>query len=116
MSQADPDCTSSNKTVSGNSCGIHIHAGTSCYEDALGHYFGTQDDPWGAIDYVANSDGTANGVVSVEFGYEASDIDGKAFVIHEYDGSRMTCNLLGGVSNQITYWDSVVVTTVLPDK
>jgi len=101
LTSADPDCTEA--SAAGNSCGIHIHAGDSCFTNDLagGHYWTGGDDPWGSIVYVANSDGTASGMTSVEYGYGYADTMGKTFVIHEQDGSRMTCDVLGGISNRL---------------
>ena len=46
----DPLC-SSGAGGAGNSCGIHIHAGRTCVDNALGHYYtrAVTTDPWTSI-------------------------------------------------------------------
>ena len=89
----DPAC-SSGAGGAANSCGIHIHAGTSCAEDALGHYYSTASDPWSAVAYTADEADQAQGTFSVETGLAASEIDGHTFIIHAFDGSRIACAVM----------------------
>lgn len=47
-----------------NGCGVHVHAGKSCDEDALvqGHYYDDSDgreDPWADMRYNSDNDGTS---------------------------------------------------------
>merc|ERR1712137_888376 len=60
-----------------NSCGIHIHTGTTCTDNAFGHYFtGTVTaDPWTVIAYTSLPDGTTSGTAEVTTGALASDIE-----------------------------------------
>merc|ERR1719409_256700 len=83
----DPACDSGAGTA-GNSCGIHIHAGSTCDANAGGHYFtGTvTSDPWTSISYTASCSGEASGVVTVTTGGTGADIEGLAVVVHGYDG------------------------------
>merc|ERR1712018_136335 len=50
---ADPACTFQGSAP--NSCGVHVHSGTSCEiaADVGGHYYDEdgRDDPWGPISY-----------------------------------------------------------------
>ena len=94
----DPAC-SSGAGGAANSCGIHIHAGTSCAEDALGHYYSTASDPWSAVAYTADEADQAQGTFSVETGLAASEIDGHTFIIHAFDGSRIACAVMTAGSN-----------------
>lgn len=59
-----------------NSCGIHIHQGTSCKTDAGGHYYNkemyTNSDPWTTVVYQANGK-RALGKVDVRFGFSYAD-------------------------------------------
>merc|ERR1719203_337211 len=54
--RVDPRC----KTGAGerkNSCGIHIHEGTSCADDALDHLWNEttfRKDPWSAVGYTSH--------------------------------------------------------------
>ena len=89
----DPAC-SSGAGGAANSCGIHIHAGTSCAEDALGHYYSTASDPWSAVAYTADEADQAQGTFSVETGLAASEIEGHTFIIHAFDGSRIACAVM----------------------
>ena len=67
----------------------------TCDADAGGHYYtGTvTSDPWTSISYTSVS-GTTAGVVSVTTGGTGADIEGRAMVIHGYDGGRIACALL----------------------
>jgi Cu/Zn superoxide dismutase len=74
-----------------NSCGIHIHSGTSCDTQAQqdGHYYNPAiaDDPWKSIVYTTGTNTTGE----VEYGYTAAETFGKVFIVHDYDGKRVTC-------------------------
>jgi hypothetical protein len=82
-------------STSANSCGIHIHAGKTCATHNLigGHYWDSDalnSDPWS--DVVIDG---ADGSVSVDFGYTEDESKYRAFVIHDHNGDRATCNTLG---------------------
>ena len=95
FSGVDPACSSGPNTgVNANSCGIHIHVGTSCGEDAGGHYYNTAADPWGAGYYTTESDGTAEVAFALMPGTSSADITGKAVIVHDYNGGRIGCALL----------------------
>lgn len=115
----DPACSAYNSGPrgAGNVCGIHIHEGRSCSEDALGHLFNVAQDPW-----VAGSNGTINGTIVWESGvyyhqnYDgmntsvgsaevwtnltASEILGRAVIVHDSTppGRRIACALLTDVN------------------
>merc|ERR1711972_832222 len=90
----DPLCENGAGTE-GNSCGIHIHAGTTCAGNALGHYYtgAVTSDPWTSVAYTSMGSTTA-GVVHVTTGGIGSDVQGRAMIIHAFDGSRIACALL----------------------
>ena len=52
LSGVDPLCAEG-AGPKANSCGVHIHAGSTCDADALGHYFtgAVTADPWKTITY-----------------------------------------------------------------
>jgi hypothetical protein len=96
-----------------NSCGIHIHKGTSCTSDALGHLYnpvgGLETDPWGVGHYtsvpplgpvyrdppMAKLEYTAKSWFTVPHtGLSAADIMGKTVIIHGKDGGRIACGIL----------------------
>jgi len=84
------DCTA------GNGCGVHVHAGTSCEskETQMGHYYSGDVDPWAIIGYDSTSaDGFTTYFDCVSTG--ETEYDGKAFIVHASDGSRVACGLLG---------------------
>ena len=77
----------------GNSCGVHIHSGMTCTDDAGGHWYDDEtitEDPWASITNFVGS-GTTN---SVDTGLAASDLVGRALIIHDYSGGRIACALL----------------------
>ena len=55
----DPKC-SGGAGPEKNSCGIHIHAGKSCIENAEGHYFtgAVTSDPWKTVAYTSTGSTT----------------------------------------------------------
>merc|ERR1719230_1057989 len=50
-------------------------------------------DPWTSVAYTS-ADGTLTTTLSVDTGGAASDVLGRAFVVHGYDGGRIACALL----------------------
>jgi hypothetical protein len=86
-----------------NSCGIHIHAGTSCATTAEpgGHYYDSATvavDPWKTVTYSGGMSGggsNSTGLTStVEYGYNATSTYGHVFVVHNRAGDRVTCAVI----------------------
>jgi Cu/Zn superoxide dismutase len=79
-----------------NGCGVHIHSGTSCFNSTTqgGHYFESPvtDDPWMEERY--SSDETGFALFSSVAVIGTSNLEGRAFVVHAEDGSRVGCGLL----------------------
>jgi len=103
---ADPACADGRDPSTGNSCGIHIHAGTTCADDALGHYYTgvVTADPWVTVAYTSDAEGVAIGSLTVNTGGSSLEVEGRAMIIHAYDGSRIACALLGtGVSSPVAH-------------
>jgi hypothetical protein len=80
-----------------NACGAHIHAGYSCNSTAaqMGHLYDnvtTPVDPWAVERYETDSNGVAryNGVVD----QGTSNVQGRAFVVHNETGGRIACGIL----------------------
>mmetsp|Transcript_22865 Transcript_22865/g.45740 ORF Transcript_22865/g.45740 Transcript_22865/m.45740 type:complete len:153 (+) Transcript_22865:98-556(+) len=85
----------------GPGCGVHIHTGTTCSDADLvgGHYWapaGTED-PWmnDVTYYDSNSSGNAIGQFSIENGYLMEGNVGHAVVVHDSEGVRVGCGILG---------------------
>lgn len=77
-----------------NSCGVHIHKGTSCLEDAGPHYFATPQDPWKTITY-KTKDGKSTGKdVEVLTELTNADVVGHTFLVHDFEGARIACGIL----------------------
>ena len=105
LTGVDPEC-SSGAGDAANSCGVHIHSGTTCTDNAGGHYYtgAITDDPWTSIAYTSSlttfetrTYAVAFGTISVDTGGAAIDIAGRAFIVHAHDGSRIGCAILGAV-------------------
>jgi len=92
----DPACAKGANASFPNSCGVHVHAGTSCSEDALGHYYDTSmmDDPWAQISYMYDDSGYAIGSFAFDAGLKFEEQLGHAFIVHSYDGSRIACAII----------------------
>ena len=110
LSGVDPECALGPGTAA-NSCGMHLHTGSTCDADAGGHYFtGTVTaDPWTTISYTPTVTGTvtATGVVTVTTGGTGEDMMGRAVVVHGYDGGRIACALLADYRVRSVPWDPV---------
>ena len=100
LSGIDPACSSGHHGPASNSCGMHIHAAKTCAADAGGHFFlSVTSDPWASISYRADvHDGSTgpvtSGVRTVNTGALASDLEGRAMIVHDHAGGRIGCALL----------------------
>ena len=76
---------------------MHIHAGSTCTGDALGHFYtgAVTSDPWTSISYTSSAGGEASDTFVVNTGASSSELVGKAFIVHGFDGGRIGCALLG---------------------
>jgi hypothetical protein len=87
------DCTAP------NGCGVHIHSGGSCFNVTTqgGHYYDNETltmDPWAYVYYnLTDSDGHAHFAKTVDMGGITS-IDGRTFIVHSNNGSRVSCGIL----------------------
>jgi len=96
----DPDCKTTPEGVK-NACGIHIHEGTSCYEDAGGHYWDKNlinPDPWTKVTYKTLSwftqcYATEKGV-DVVTGLTNFDVLGHTMIVHDHTGARVACGVI----------------------
>jgi hypothetical protein len=93
-----PNCSTS-ETAS-NGCGVHIHAGTVCNDNALigGHYWtpDTASDPWANVRYNSDSAGRTQMAIHLPGGngYDYTGNYGHSLVIHRDDGKRISCGIL----------------------
>jgi len=103
LTGVDPMCaTNGHQPTVPNSCGIHIHQGFHCTQDAGGHFWLTVDvndnevaDMWQYDAYYEQ----ATGSIRVDYGYpwannEATGLQGtvgRVVVIHDYAGTRIAC-------------------------
>jgi len=96
----DPDCASG-RGDQPNSCGIHIHSGTSCTTEAGGHFYQATvpTDPWVPAVYSPSSDGVASSTLTVDTGASPSLIQGKTLILHEYSGTKAACAVIGAPTN-----------------
>jgi len=96
----DPRCKTTPEGVA-NACGIHIHQGVSCYEDAGGHYWNKSlidNDPWASVTYQTRrfaSHFYAMAVgVEVVTGLTNFDVLGHTMIVHDYTGARVACGII----------------------
>ena len=83
----------------GDSCGVHVHSGTTCDVDVAGHYYDEETvftDPWGSIAYIGGVGASAGAGTtdSVETGLTSFELVGRTLIVHGYDGGRIACALL----------------------
>jgi len=100
LNGVDPLCKRVPENVSG-ACAIHIHVGTSCYTDALGHYHATSPDPWHQITYKVGTCPITHGHrcasahgVHVVTGLTNSEVLGHTMVVHDHTGARVACGII----------------------
>jgi hypothetical protein len=92
-----PDCLAT------NGCGVHVHTGTDCTNSTSqgGHFHAEVSDPWSSVGYSSTStEGTASFSFAVETA--ATQIQGKAFIVHNNAGARVACGLLSEVLEGVT--------------
>jgi len=95
LTGVDPACTEP-KADTALSCGIHIHKGTSCSQDALGHYFNNtiNEDPWKGVTYKTEANGGAEGSATVVTGLTSAETEGHTMIVHDIDGARIACGII----------------------
>merc|ERR1712176_328679 len=89
----DPACMGV-QDGTGNRCGVHVHAGESCSEDALGHLFSTDSDPWIPVTYTdaeSNADGPVFQHDGIDTGANYDEMKNKVVVVHDSTGARIAC-------------------------
>lgn len=91
--QGDPSCNGTLNDLP-NSCGVHIHWGTSCAAGAVqGHLYNAGflgPDPWKPVTYVQGQHGTA----LVETGYSMQTMAQQGVLIaHDKLGQRVACSM-----------------------
>ena len=65
-----------------------------------GHYWtpASSDDPWNSDTvYQSKSDGSAQGQVTVDCGYALADVLIHAIVVHDSEGTRIACGVIGSL-------------------
>ena len=92
MKNADVDCPP-------DTCGIHIHTGTTCAEPGHHYWDATDDapDPWSAAKgtaYKSDSNGKSKGAFDINSGYDYSENVGHAVVVHDKNGVPFGCGVL----------------------
>mmetsp|Transcript_8269 Transcript_8269/g.15257 ORF Transcript_8269/g.15257 Transcript_8269/m.15257 type:complete len:368 (-) Transcript_8269:156-1259(-) len=90
-----------------NGCGVHVHEGTDCLstETQGGHWYNQDtlaEDPWAVVGYKATNEngyGQFAGCVSTGFDLasDPTQLQGRAFIIHAEDGSRVSCGIIEDV-------------------
>ena len=98
LTSVEAQCAGSADSEAANSCGIHVHEGTTCDDEAGSHYYEDDEasDPWASITYASSgSVGSASGTTpGVDTGMTSPELVGRALIVHGYDGGRIACALL----------------------
>jgi len=98
LNNVDARCTNVTSGMP-NSCGLHIHEGHTCDDANLvgGHYYDSvahSTDPWAKDFYIADKPGSAQGVITIDFGFSYQNSEGRALVVHDFTGARMACAIV----------------------
>ena len=122
LTGVDPACANGAGSAA-NSCGIHVHAGTSCSEGAGAHYFAPfgAPDPWAHIAYesTCGSSGIGSTCVSwrasgsfvLDTGMTTQELGGHAFIVHDRGGGRVGCALVSTHHEYVRDDDAQVIGT-----
>ena len=103
LTGVDPLCAAAAGPAA-NSCGVHFHENPTCTANAGGHYYtgAVTTDPWTNINYATGqaaatpaNGGTMVGTYSVNTGATSAQIAGKSLFVHDYDGNRIACGIIG---------------------
>lgn len=97
LTGTDPSCADGVDSSKANSCGIHIHAGTSCTRHAEGHYYASGlSDPWTNVVYTPDAEGVVSaGSATVATGLTSQSVAGRTLIVHDKTGARIACAILG---------------------
>merc|ERR1719413_58755 len=98
----DPECaTAPPANANPNACGIHIHVGMSCTENAGGHYWNNDylnADPWTVVKYKTWTRGDSSYSMAwnqkVVTGYNNFDTLGHTMIVHDHTGARVACGII----------------------
>ena len=96
LSNVDPLCGAGADSDTANSCGVHVHQGTTCTDDAGSHWYDDEsisEDPWASVSYIGVTS-ASDTTDPVDTGETAAELVGRALIIHGYDGGRIACALL----------------------
>merc|ERR1719285_841826 len=90
--------------------GIHIHLGTTCAvaDMVQGHFYSSSlsSDPW-TTNWNSDADGNAYGNFTIDYGYNTlADNLGHAVVVHESDGTRAACGVIGNGDEYLATLDA----------
>jgi Cu/Zn superoxide dismutase len=102
--EADVDASNGKDCTAANGCGMHIHSGDACTNSTTqgGHYFDEDiygdTDPWATVGYWATDDDGYTGAIPLSVGMGNLDIEGKPFIVHANDGSRVACGIIESTS------------------
>jgi plastocyanin len=110
LTGTDVGCAAGADSDTANSCGVHVHQGTTCTDDAGSHWYDDEEiteDPWATVGY--SGAGTVSDTVDVDTGLTAADLVGRALIIHGYDGGRIACALLTAPASSAPTPEPVVV-------
>ena len=99
LTGVDPLCALEPSPNHSNSCGVHVHEGTSCSADALGHFYNGEIDPWKRINYAGNSTNnefiiqtsSVSGSKLVKTLLEEHASDTRTLIVHDFYGKRVAC-------------------------
>ena len=91
------------KTTPSSSGGVHIHTGSTCSvaEKVGGHYWSPDlgEDTWKKATWNSDKQGKATGELTIQTGYDYAQNLSHALVIHDSEGRRIACGLLGVAPN-----------------
>eukprot|EP00618_Florenciella_parvula_P035043 CAMPEP_0119529680 /NCGR_PEP_ID=MMETSP1344-20130328/43646_1 /TAXON_ID=236787 /ORGANISM="Florenciella parvula, Strain CCMP2471" /LENGTH=165 /DNA_ID=CAMNT_0007569375 /DNA_START=148 /DNA_END=645 /DNA_ORIENTATION=- len=94
--EANVDSTNGVDCTAANGCGMHIHEGDACTNTTTqgGHYFEGDEDPWATVGYTSTDVNGYSGMIDLKVDMGSLPIEGKPFIVHANDGSRIACGII----------------------
>jgi hypothetical protein len=96
LSGVDTACTTG--ATGSNVCGMGVHIGTSCSDNAFGHLYSGVQTPWMDLVYTSDANGLAVGSMTLDTEMTIDELAGHTLIVFDSGLSyRVACSILATV-------------------
>eukprot|EP00966_Prymnesium_polylepis_P167446 3871256-Prymnesium_polylepis.1 len=96
LSGVDTACTTG--ATGSNVCGMGVHIGTSCSDNAFGHLYSGVQTPWMDLVYTSDANGNAVGSMTLDTEMTIDELAGHTLIVFDSGLSyRVACSILATV-------------------